>query len=581
VSEKLGLTKRQRFQILRSQLSEERSSFEPFWRDLGDFILPMRPRWFVSDANKGTRKNQKIINSTATWCARTLRSGMMGGITSPARPWFRLTTPDPDLAEYGRVKEWLHIVASRMAANFLRSNLYNQLPTLYGDLGVFGTAPLYVEEDMDTTIRTQSFPVGSYMIAKGPTGRVNVFFREFRMTVRQLVEEFGKKNNKGEPDWSVFSKHVRSLYERGMYESWIDVCHVIAPNAEYDPKALGAKFKRFTSCYYESGGANKDKSGYLQQDEDVYLRESGYDIFPILCPRWEVTAEDVYGTECPGMTAIGDIKALQTLEKRKAQAIEKMINPPMVAHPDLRNEKASLLPGDVTYAKEAAHFQPAHEMNFRIDAVGSEVGITENRIKRVFYTDMFLMMAESDRRQITATEIDERKEEKLLALGPVLEQLNQDALDPLIELTFEFMSKQGQIPAPPEELQGHDLRVEYISMMAQAQKLIGLSGMDRYLGVIERVGAVYPAALTKINSDRYLEVYGESCGVVPAIIRPDDEAIQIRTQMAQAQNQQAQVENVRNMAGAGKDLSQTDTSGDNALTQLLRQAKAGQMAGSP
>jgi len=100
-------TKRQELEILRSQLFNERASFTPHWRDLSDFVQPRRSRFYTSDVNKGDRRNQKIIDSTATMALRTLRSGMMSGVTSPARPWFRLTTPDPDLAEFGSVKMWL------------------------------------------------------------------------------------------------------------------------------------------------------------------------------------------------------------------------------------------------------------------------------------------------------------------------------------------------------------------------------------------------------------------------------------------------------------------------------------------
>jgi len=91
------LTKRKQFDILRAQLENERSSFLSHWRDLGEHILPRRPRFTTSENNKGDRKNQKIIDATATMAARTLRSGMMSGVTSPARPWFRLSILFPRL----------------------------------------------------------------------------------------------------------------------------------------------------------------------------------------------------------------------------------------------------------------------------------------------------------------------------------------------------------------------------------------------------------------------------------------------------------------------------------------------------
>src|SRR4051812_14568374 len=115
------------------------STFKPFWQEAADYILPRRQRFLVTDSNKGDRRNQKIVDATATKSLRTLKSGMMSGITSAARPWFRLTTPDPDLAEFKPVKEWLHSVQRRMETVHNRSNIYNSFPILYGDMATFAT----------------------------------------------------------------------------------------------------------------------------------------------------------------------------------------------------------------------------------------------------------------------------------------------------------------------------------------------------------------------------------------------------------------------------------------------------------
>ncbi len=575
-------SKRRRLEILRGQLDTERQSFMPQWRDIADFILPTRPRFQITDANRGTRKNQKIINSHATQSADTLRSGMMSGITSPARPWFKLSTPDPDLAEQGPVKYWLDVVGRRMSDVFLRSNLYNVLPQVYSDLGGFGTAPMLVEEDFDEVIRAYSLPLGSYMIAKDSKGRVNTLFREFRMTVRQVVEEFAKRDERTkEIDWSNFSVHIKEQWLQNQTETWIDICHVIQPNEEYDDKKLASKHKKFSSCYYERGTTGSKAQGYLRNaDSNVYLRESGYDFFPVLCPRWEVTGEDVYGTNCPGMKALGDIKQLQLMEKRVAQAIEKMVNPPMVGPVSLRNSKVSILPGDTTYADEREGqkgFRPAHEVNFRTAEVDAKIAKIEGRISRCFYEDLFLMLANDDRSNITAREIDERHEEKLLALGPVLEQLNQDLLDPLIKLTFNIMMGQGLIPEPPEELQGQDIKVEYISVMAQAQKLISIGGLERTWQFASQIIALNPDALHKIDCDQMIDEYAMSVGVSGKVIRTDEDVAAIKQGIAQQQQAVQAQQSMAMLPGAAKDLSQADMSGDNALSRLMDQAKAGSM----
>jgi hypothetical protein len=576
--------KRQELELLRAQLDNERSSFIQHWRDISDHVLPRRSRFTLSDVNKGDKRNQKIIDSTATLAARTLSSGMMSGVTSPARPWFRLTTPDPDMAEYGPVKEWLYLVSQRMSTSFLRSNIYNILPIVYKDLGVFGTAPMAIEEDFGGDIFTcQSFPVGSYMIAKDYKGKVNTFMREFRMTVRQVVDQFGVRVN-GKYDWSNFSETVKSLYERGHYEQWVDVVHCIRPNPEWDPNKLASKHKKFSSCYYERGSQGTSSSVDVQHigglDSEKFLSEKGYDYFPILCPRWETTGEDVYGTDCPAMTALGDIKQLQTGERRILQAVEKMVNPPMVAPTSMRNQKVSILPGDITFGdvrEGAGGFRAAHQVDLRINEMEMKQDQVRDRIRRAFFEDLFLMLASSNRSQITAREIEERHEEKLLALGPVLEQLNQDLLDPLIDIVFDIHMKQGLIPPPPEELQGSDLKVEYISIMAQAQKMIGIGGVERFTGFVGQLAAVNPQVLDKIDFDQAVDVYADMTSIPPSLVKTDDDVEGVRAERAQAEAQAQKMAMIQQGAMAAKDLSAAKTDEDNALTSIARSATAGNL----
>lgn len=580
LAERRTIGKRQKYENLRAQMENERSSFLSHWRDLGDFILPRRPRFFTSDINKGDRRNNKIIDSTATLGARTLRSGMMAGVTSPARPWFRLTTGDPDLAEYGTIKDWLHIVEQRMYTTFLQSNLYNALPIIYADMGVFGTAAMMVEEDFEDSVRFYAFPIGSYLIANDYKLRVRIFFREFRMTVRQIVEQFGMRQGSNDVDWTNISTVVKNLWLTNQDETWIDVCHIIMANPEYVEGRAGSKYKKFISCYYEKGyqGTEGSVRYVLDMNDNTMLKESGYDFFPVLCPRWEVTGEDTYGTSCPGMESLGDVKALQLMQRRKAQAIEKHVNPPMKGPAVLRNSKASIIAGDITYIEEREGqkgFVPVHEVDPRIQEMLMDIQDHQKRVSRVFYEDLFLMLSQSDRREITAREIDERHEEKFLALGPVLEQLNQDLLDPLIDITFDIMNRQGLIPTPPKELQGEKLRVEYISIMAQAQKLVGVGGIERFALFAQNLAAVSPTTLDKVDLDQMIDEYSIATGIPPRIVRTDEKTEEIRGARADAAAKMQQMESIQAVGKTAKDLSGADLEGDNVLSRLAESAKAG------
>ena len=556
--------KRHRLSILETQLELDRSSFISHYKDIADYLLPYRFRIDPADSMRGERVNKNILDSTASRAIRTLGAGMMSGITSPARPWFRLTTPDPDLAEFGPVKEWLHYVTNRMSTSFLRSNLYQTLPTIYMDNGTFGVAPMMIEEDFRNVMHTRSFPVGSYMVAQDSFGRVNTFFMKFRMTVRQIVETFGKFVN-GKPTWENFSQYVKDQWDQGNYQTWVEVCHMICPNEDYKPGSIKGKEKKFASYHYERGSNNG-------RDDEKFLKVTGYDIFPVPTARWETVGENSYGTNCPGMLCLGDVMMLQKMESRSLQAIEKMVSPPMVGPTSMKNSAATTLPGGITFADVRdglSGFRPAHEVRASVQEIEMKMQQVRDRIEKAYFVDLFLMLANSDRRQITAREVDERHEEKLLALGPVLEQTNQDVLDPLIDIAFNIHVKQGLIPPPPEELQGVNLKVEYVSIMAQAQKIVGLAGLDRFSGFVGQLMQLAPEIKDKLNLDQFVDTYSDITGVPPTLVRTDEEAEGIREQRQLEVQVQQQLAAAQQGAMVAKDLAGSKMDGTDILSRVM------------
>lgn len=551
----------ERCRSLTATLWNERSTWETHWRDLADFHLPHRIRLTTTDRNKGDKRNAKIIDNSATIALRTMTAGLSSGITSPARPWFKLGTPDPSLMEFGPVKRWLFEVNKRMAALFLRSNLYNVLPTSYRDLGLFGTSAFAILEDERDLMRCYAFSPGSYALAVNARNVVDTFVRKSPMTVQQIVERFGDKNAGPNTRWAPFSDRVKNAYQQGQMQTIVDVWHVVNPNEQHDPKKLDSKFKRYASVYYEAGGDRK------------FLSEKGFDTFPIICPRWDVTDEDVYGRS-PAMDALGDVKALQVLQKRKAQAVEKMVNPPLNAPTAMRQQKVTLLPGDVNYAdiREGQQgIKPVHEVRFEIAPILEDIRDHRERIDRAFYVDLFLMVAQMDRSGVTATEIAERKEEKLLALGPTLERLNDEKLDPTIERAYVLMEAAGMIPPPPPELNEVPLRVEYVSVMAQAQKVIGAAGVERFAGFVGNIAQADPEVVDVVNRDVLVRDYGDITSINPNILRDQDEVDAIRAQRAQAQAAEQQANNLAQVAKGAQLLSQVDTSRVAPLADVLSQ----------
>ncbi len=540
-------------------LEQERTTFEPHWRELSDFIIPRGSRFLTSEANRGDRRNTKIVDPTATMANRTLSSGMMSGITSPARPWFKLATPDPEMMDYGPVKLWLETVQNRMNDMFNKSNLYQSLPLIYSSLGTFATGAMAVLEDDDDVIRTMPFPVGSYYIANSPRLSVDTCFRKFSMTVRQLVREFGLNN---------VSSSTKSAFENGTYEKWVDVVHAVYPNMNRETGKMNAKNKAFRSVYFEVGG-----------DNDKVLRESGYDEFPIMAPRWEVNGEDVYGSSCPGMIALGQVKALQLEQRRKAQQIDKQTNPPMIGPTSLKTQRVSLLPGDITYVDQvtgAEGLRPAYQVNPNLGDLLGDIQDTRQLINSAYFVDLFMMLQNVNTRSMPVEAVIEMKEEKLLMLGPVLERLNDEFLDPLIDRAFSMMARKNMLPPPPDVMQGMPLRIEYISVMAQAQKAIGLSSLERFVGFVGNLASAKPEALDKLDVDQAIDNYAVMSGVSPTVVVPQEQAQQTRNDRAQQQQQAMALQTGMAAVQGAKTLSEAKTADPNLLTAL-----AGAAGGQP
>lgn len=535
-----------------SQLKAERLSFEPHWRELSDFTRPRSTRFTASEVNRGDRRNSKIIDPAAVMAARTLSSGMMSGITSPARPWFRLATPDRDLMDYGPVKLWLETVEQRMNEVFNRSNLYQSLPLMYEDLGTFATGAMAVVADPQRVIRTVPFPTGSFYIANGADLSVDTAVREFSMTVRQVVTEFGM---------DAVSDTVKSQWNSGQYGQWVNVVHAVYPNLDRQTGKLEAKHKAYKSVYYEANST-----------DDKLLRESGYDEFPIMAPRWEVNGEDVYGSSCPGMVALGSVKALQLLQRRKAQMIDKITNPPLQAPASIKSQRISTIPGGINYLPMADVNNQIKPL-FQIPANGTnglleDIQDTRQIIDHAYFVDLFRMMQTVNTRSMPVEAVAEMREEKLLMLGPVLQRLDSELLDKLINRTFSVMAESNLLPVPPDEMQGMQLKVEYISVMAQAQKAIGVSSIERFIGFTSGIGQFSPNALDKINVDETIDAYAASIGVPPSVVATNEQVAQIRENRAQQQAMAQQMQMAQAAVGGAQALGNTPMDDNSALAAL-------------
>ena len=568
VTQKVGDKPFKQFlEFSRYSLRNARSSFDQQWRDLARFVSPRRARFDLNDKDRGERQWNSIINNIASQALRVATAGMFAGNASPARPWFALIHTDDRIMESAPAKLWLHAVERKILAVFRDSNFYNVLPIVLRDLLLFGTACMKQIDDFDNVARFYSYPIGSYYLGLDARLEVNQMVRELLMTADQIVERFGIEN---------VSERVKNAHERGYYKQQFAVVQHIIPNYIINLNSPFAEGKPYIAVYYELGSAGGNAglaftaSTNSSTLDDNFLGVEGFFEKPFYAPRWTVVGEDTYATECPAMIALGDVKQLQAQERRKGQAIDKMTNPPLQSPPTVRTDGINALPGGVTYlqtgAENGGRITTLYDVNLDLSALREDISHVEQRIKDAFLVTMFLAITEAQGIQPrNEYELITRNDEKLLQLGPVLQQVQGELLSPIVVRTFNQLERaddggrNGVLPPIPEILRDQALEVRYISSLAQAQRATATQAIDRTLDFASRASQLRPDTIDKLNPDYMLEEYVRVTGAPPKILLSDEETEEIRATRAQQQQEELQrqeqltgSQTAKNTADAGK-----------------------------
>ena len=553
----------------RGLLNDTKHTFEPQWREISRFMSPRRARFDLNDRDRGERKWNAIINNTAVFALRVAVAGMFAGNMSPARQWFALTHPNDELMERNDVKVWLHDVEQKILTVFRESNFYNIAPKVLKDLLMFGTSVMTHVDDPTTVARFYSHPIGTYALGLDDKLKVVHLVREFTLYVDQVVARFGLDN---------VSPSVKTAYESGNYKQEVYIVNHFLPNPLLQPDNPFALGKPYLGLYYEGGPLrNNGRQAYLDGSTgtfqgDMFLAVEGFRERPFYAPRWSVEGEDTYATEWPANVALGDVKQLQSQEKRKGQAIDKQTNPPLQAPPTVRNVEGGInaLPGGVTFVETGGvdsgrGITTLYDVVLNLQDLRADMEMVEQRIKDAFFVPLFLAITEMEGIQPrNEFELVNRNDEALLQLGPVLQQVQGELLSPVVDRVFNQLVRlddnfsNGILPEPPEALRDQQLEVRYISSLAQAQRAVATQSIDRVWNFASRVAQVKPDVLDKLNADWSVEEYARVTGVNPEALVGDDEVDQVREARAQAQQAEAQANVDQQEASAANQLAQAE-----------------------
>lgn len=538
------------FEARRRELEVAYNQIKPDWQELADYFMPRTVRFLARNVNKAPAKNKKIKDAATLKAVRNFSSGMMSGATNPATNWFRIKVKGYDLKYDWQSRKWCGNVSDIIRDIFNVSNFYVKLPAAYKQLGVFALSVLGLEKDEETVMRVKLLPIGSYRYAKDERGVVDTMCRVYTETAKNLYEKFGKDN---------VSKAVLQCIEQKRFEEPFEIVHFVEPNAEYNPDSVWAKNKKFISVYYEVSGEN-----------DKFLGKSGFDKFPYVVFEGEENGEDVYPTECCGTNALPDAKQLMAMVVDEGKIIKKIGSPQMKGPAELKNKKLTDAPATFTENNQNGDgLTPVFQVPPAV-VQPLEVLLEAKRqsIYELFFNDLFAMILNTADRGRTATEVNELKEEKMTLLSPLLEQVHS-GLKTVMEWIFLECLERGIIPEPPAQIQGRDLEIEFVSMLAQAQKAQRISGMERFCTfTINLAQAVDPTLARKLNAEKIIDDYADYANIDPEQVVPSEDLQKIRQAQAEKQEQAEQMAAMQQGSEVIKNVGGADAFGGELMARL-------------
>ncbi|MDB5710888.1 MAG: hypothetical protein JWL96_2958 [Sphingomonas bacterium] len=509
-----------------SALKALRQPYEAEWREIAQYAQPSRSRFLNSEQNRNFRRSNKAVyNSHGILSFRTLTGGMTSGLSSPSRPWFRLAPYDTDLADDTEVKTWLAEVERRMYGFLAGTNFYGAVKSGYAEMGMFGTEACMMVDHPRAGAVCHALTAGEYWIALSNAAVADTLYRRTPMSVMQAVSSFGLEH---------VSSFVRTAYDSGRYDDQVPVLHAVEPNDGVVPGALNARGKAWRSIYWDENDG----------DATRVLRAEGYDEQPFWAPRWDTVGGDTYGTG-PGFDALPDMRELQLQTRRKTQATAFLVKPEKIVPASVKLTGEA---GNVVTASQvdAQHVVVPYQINpAAIGAIMDDVQRCSEAVDRLTYADLF--MAITNMQGIQPRNIEEiasRNEEKLTQLGPVIERVNAEKLQVAIDRTYGIMTRKQMLPPAPAHLQGEPVKVDFVSILAQMQRMVGLGQIERTVSFVGSLAAQFPEASDRLDIDAVIDDYADRAGAPPKIIRSVRDAQALRDK----RNQEQQMEKMASMA---------------------------------
>ncbi len=529
----------------KKELEDIFNLIKPDLQELADYFSPRSVQFIARNTRKPIVKNKKIIDSTPLIALRNFASGMMSGATSPTNRWFKTSFANVDLANDYYLKNWCSKQEELTRRILYSSNFYQCLCETYKQLGVFGFSAMSLEADYENVVNFKVLPIGSYFYARNSKGIIDTFSRTYMETAKNIVEKFGTNCPKEILD--VANESPMKQFE---------LVHFVEANKFHRLNSLSSRYKKFISVV-------------ILPSKNEFLSISGFDKFPYVVFETSNTADCDYPTDSPGVNALADVKQLMTMVKEYAKAVKKIVCPTYKGPASLKNKKLADVPGAYIEEDENGRgISPVYEVNPRVLELKQEKDELKQAIKEHFYNDLFAMILSTAQRGRTATEVNELKEEKMVLLSPLLEQIHI-ALRQILNWIYQQELKVGILEPLKDKYNDSCLEIEFVSSLAQAQKVSNISSIERFTTFVSNIAnSIDPILKSKLNGEKIIEDYAHFANISPAQIVPKDELDKIRDELKNSQNQQNQLTALKEGSQIIQNMGGVDSFGADLLNRF-------------
>ncbi len=533
------------FQKRKKEMEDVFNNIKPDLQELADYFSPRSVQFIARNVRKPIVRNKKIIDSTPLIALRNFSSGIMSGATSPCYRWFKTSFSNADVNNDYYLKRWCARQEELTRQILYSSNFYQCLPEVYKQLGIFGFSAVSLESDFDTIVNFRVLPIGSYYYAKNSKGKIDCFCRVYVETAKNIAEKFGRNCPSEILEASV--NNPLKLYE---------LIHFVEENKYYKKRHLTSKFSKYVSVV-------------ILSNKNEFLSIKGFDKFPYVVFESSFSSDIDYPQDSPGINALADVKQLMTMVKEYAKAVKKIVCPTYKGPATLKNKKLADVPGAYIEEDENGRgISPVYEVNPRVLELKQEKDELKQAIKEHFYNDLFAMILSTAERGRTATEVNELKEEKMVLLSPLLEQIHC-ALRQILNWIYKEEIRVGILEPLRPQYQNCRFEIEFVSSLAQAQKVSNISSMERFTTFVSNIAnAIDPVLKSKLNGEKIIEDYANYANIDPTQIVPSEEIEKIKAQNANSQNLQMQLDAMKQGSQIIQNMGGVDSHGADLLSRF-------------